>query len=64
MEIVGLCRDLGHGPFSHVFDNMVILLAREDLPDWKVTELREFFVLGVSRFSTKAFYVKGDNRIK
>jgi HD superfamily phosphohydrolase len=30
IQLAGLCHDLGHGPFSHVFDNEVIRRARPD----------------------------------
>ncbi|XP_048247872.1 deoxynucleoside triphosphate triphosphohydrolase SAMHD1-like isoform X2 [Haliotis rufescens] len=34
IEIAGLCHDLGHGPFSHVFDKMFIPRVRTDIK-WK-----------------------------
>ncbi len=33
VEIAGLCHDLGHGPWSHVWDGMFIPIARY-VPHW------------------------------
>ncbi|KAF6714556.1 Deoxynucleoside triphosphate triphosphohydrolase SAMHD1 [Oryzias melastigma] len=34
VQIAGLCHDLGHGPFSHMFDGMFIPKARPEV-NWK-----------------------------
>lgn len=42
VKIAGLCHDLGHGPFSHVFDGKFIPLVNGD-KNWKVMSHQCFF---------------------
>lgn len=48
VSIAGLCHDLGHGPFSHVFDNhflrSVLTDGREWTHEWASTRLLEYMV--------------------
>lgn len=37
IKIAGLCHDLGHGPFSHMFDKIAHSYDDPSLKEWKVT---------------------------
>lgn len=39
IKMAGLCHDLGHGPFSHMFDKTYIPNARTLKEPWKVNQL-------------------------
>ena len=41
IKIAGLCHDLGHGPFSHLFDGQFIPLINKG-PAWKVRYAHNF----------------------
>lgn len=39
LRIAALCHDLGHGPFSHVYDGMFIPAVRPDRANWTHEEM-------------------------
>jgi len=45
VKIAGLCHDLGHGPFSHVFDDVFIKSIRSDKRDTDKHEHRSNIIL-------------------
>jgi HD superfamily phosphohydrolase len=47
VSIAGLCHDLGHGPFSHVFDNHFlrsVLPSTDWTHEWASTKLLEYMI--------------------
>ena len=44
VKMAGLCHDLGHGPFSHMFDSLFIPQARPDCR-WKVNDTKYKHIL-------------------
>ncbi len=47
MSIAGLCHDLGHGPFSHVFDNHFLRYVHPNCEwthEWASTRLLEYMI--------------------
>lgn len=41
MELAGLCHDLGHGPFSHVFENELLPRLGVKHCEWKHEDMSE-----------------------
>jgi len=64
VSIAGLCHDLGHGPFSHMFDN--VLLPRLNEFSWKHEEgscmmIKALLVEPSAEFSTNPIQYKNVN---
>ena len=45
IKIAGLCHDLGHGPFSHLFDNNLLKDSKSDNKDHEIRSCKLFKLL-------------------
>lgn len=60
VQIAGLCHDLGHGPFSHMFEEVIERLCPDS--QWKVLFYNlNWIILGTFNLFHKIFIARSRN---